>query len=158
MFQNDRFRNLILVILTVSLMLTALLVTNSLQSPPVVQAAAPTPAASGSNTGSTRSGMLTFFDTVVITQDTRSVLYALSGYDLIDVQWSIDMSDTNTTTLKIQFSIDGRTFTNGVNIAASKAVDDTGLNQFNNFGRYTAIYADVTNTNPVTLTVYGLAK
>lgn len=161
MFDRQRFQKTVqrfgIIVLLAVLLVAVLLAGSALQSPDVARAAAPTPV-SGSNTGSTRSGKLDFFDTVVITEDTRSTLYALSGYDLVDVQWGIDMSDTNTTTLKLQFSIDGRTWTDGVSIAASKAADDTGLNQFNNFGRYTAVYADVENTEPITLTVYGLAK
>lgn len=46
----------------------------------------------------------------------------------------------------------------GATIVSANAADADALAQFAVYGRYTNVYADVTNTNPVTITVIGVAK
>jgi hypothetical protein len=64
----------------------------------------------------------------------------------------------NTTTLKLQFSNDGVNWTDGATIASAIAEDGAVLSQQAVFGKFARVYADVSNTNPVTLTVLGILK
>ena len=43
-------------------------------------------------------------------------------------------------------------------IAENNVTDTNDLQQFQLFGRHACVYADVTNTNPVTITVLGVVK
>ena len=79
------------------------------------------------------------------------------------MHYSIDQTDVNTMTLKLQFTNDtpgtsGATYVDGINIVASNAADATDLQQFQTFGAWTCVYADVTNTNAVDVSVVVLLK
>lgn len=93
-----------------------------------------------------------------ITADTTSTCYDVAKYSVIDVLYSIDQTDVNTTTLTSKWSIDGTTLVSGVNIVASNAADATDMAQLQVFGRYFCVLADVANSNAVTLTVQAIAK
>lgn len=117
------------------------------------------PAYSGDTTN-----IVTFFATKQITADTSSVSFELPQAEALDLQYTIDQTaipatlEVNTTTLKLRFSNDGVNWTDGVNVVASNTADVTNLLQFNNFGRYTTVYADVAVANPITITVIGVAR
>jgi hypothetical protein len=99
-----------------------------------------------------------FYRSVAVTADGRGQIYNLSAYNILDVQYVIDQGTTNTITLKVQYSCDGVNWSDGPTIASAKAADTSDILQVNNYCRYTNIYADVANTNPVTITVVGVAK
>ncbi len=82
----------------------------------------------------------------------------LSKYEVLDLQYVIDQGTTNTTTLKIQFSNDNTNWSDGINVVANNAADANAMQQFNNFGRYTRLYATLTNANAVTITARAVAK
>jgi hypothetical protein len=98
----------------------------------------------------------------VITQSGRGTVYQLPDFEILDIHYDLDVTDgsINTTTLKLQYTnfADLTNWVDGVDVAASVATDTVALNQYYNFGRYTAIYATVANTNPVTITVIAVAK
>ena len=103
-----------------------------------------------------------FFTNKVLTADTRSSCFEVPDYSVIDLQYNIDQTlvetTANTTTLTIQFSNDLVTFVDGLNAVADNAADASGMVQLQLFGRHTCVYANVTNTNPITLTVNGVVK
>lgn len=104
----------------------------------------------------------TFFNAKVLTADTRSDCFEVPDYAVVDLQYTVDQTlvalAPNTTTLTLQFSNDNVSFVNGLAVATNNITDTTDLQQFQLFGRHACVYADVTNTNPVTLTVLGVVK
>ena len=117
---------------------------------------APTPVSSPSTRASSTS-LAAFSRSSRLTASARSAVVDLSDYNLLDLQWVITMGTVNTTTLKLQYSNDGQNWADGVSVA-TLASSTGGMNQFNNFGRYTAVYATLTNSSPITITLVGLAK
>ena len=103
-----------------------------------------------------------FFRGNVLTADTRSSCFEVPDYSVVDLQYLIDQTlvetTANTTTLTIQFSNDLVTFVDGVNAVTDNAADASGLVQLQLFGRHTCVYANVSNTQPVTVTVLGVVK
>jgi hypothetical protein len=121
----------------------------------------PTPVAGVVHSG-VNSGVATFFQTVVLTQDTFSNLQNVEDHAKTDIQWITDQTAVagapNTTTLTLQYSNDGTNWVNGPAVVSSSATDANDMSQLSLFGRYARINADVANANPVTLTVIGVAK
>lgn len=78
------------------------------------------------------------------------------------MQYTIDQtlkdSIMNTTTLTTKWSVDGGTLVSGVNVVASNVADATDMQQVQTFGRYFCLLADVSNTNPVTVTAKAFSK
>lgn len=103
-----------------------------------------------------------FSGTSSITADTNGPIISLPSYSLLDIQYNIDQtvlaSGANTTTLTLQYSNDGANWTNGPALATANVIDASVLNQYANFGRYTRVNADVSNTHPITITVLAVAK
>lgn len=100
----------------------------------------------------------TFFNAAPLATDTRSGCFETAGYDLLDIQTVIDQGTTNTVTLKLQFTNDEVTFVDGVSVVSANTEDASAMNQFQAFGRYTCLYADVANTNTVTITAKAIIK
>jgi len=103
-----------------------------------------------------------FFNGKVLTADTRSSCFDVPDYAVVDLQWIVDQTivdaAANTTTLTLQWSNDNANYVNGVAVASNVITDTNDLQQFQLFGRHACVYADVSNTNPVTLTVLGVVK
>lgn len=129
---------------------------NTLAAP----AAAPTPVAAVQRSPAPEFPV--FFNGKVLTADTRGSCFEVPDYAVVDLQYLIDQTAVdgapNTTTLTIQFSNDLVTYVDGLNAVADNAADASGLVQMQLFGRHTCVYANVTNTNPVTVTVNGVVK
>ena len=122
--------------------------------------AAPTPVSVNPGSGVGRASVL--WAAKVITADTATGAMDILNYGKADVQWLIDQTVVaaapNTTTVKLQFSVDGTNWVDGINAVASNTADAGDMQQFAMFGRYVRLYADVTNTNPITLTLGVAAK
>jgi hypothetical protein len=116
-------------------------------------AAAVTPVASA-NLSDASPRVASFFDARAITADTRAC-FDLAAYELLDLQYVIDQGTTNTTTLKIQHSNDNVNFTDGATAVSANTADASALAQHALFGRYNCVYADVANTNTITITAMG---
>lgn len=125
----------------------------SMQAAP---AAAPTPAASGF--ASRAPTELTWSSGVATTADGGSTALQVAGYTVADIQYVIDQGTTNTVTLKLQFSNDNVNWTDGATLVTDNAADAAALSQQAVFGKWARVYKDVTNTNPVTVTVIGILK
>ncbi len=123
-------------------------------------AAAPTPVAAVQRSPAPEFPV--FFRGNVLTADTRSSCFEVPDYAVVDLQYLIDQTlvetTANTTTLTIQFSNDLVTFVDGLNAVADNAADASGMVQLQLFGRHTCVYANVSNTLPVTITVNGVVK
>ena len=102
-----------------------------------------------------------FFNAAVLTADTRSSCFEVPEYTIVDLQWIVDQTligvVPNTTTLTLQHS-NGSTYVDGIAVATANIADVDGLDQFPIYGRHTCIYADVANTNPITVTAIGVVK
>lgn len=118
---------------------------------------APTPVA-GVIAGSPSAQNAVWFSNLVLTTDGNSRAVNLGNYAKADVQVVVDRTLVNTTTLKLQFSNDNTNWTDGATIGSALTADTSTLAQYAIFGRYTRVNADVTNSNPITITVLGLAK
>jgi hypothetical protein len=103
-----------------------------------------------------------FFNARVLTEDTRSNCFEVPDYAVVDLQYIVDQTlvdlAANTTTLTLQWSNDNSNFVNGLAVATNNITDTNDLQQFQLFGRHACVYADVSNTNPVTVTVLGVVK
>jgi hypothetical protein len=98
------------------------------------------------------------FNAEVITEDTTSVCVDVGRYVVADVQYTIDQTAVNTTTLTTKFSVDGGTLVSGINLVASNAADATDMQQLQLFGRYFCLLADVANSEVVTVTAKAIAR
>lgn len=119
-------------------------------------AAAPTPVASGFSAKAPTE--LTWLADVATTADGGSTALNVAGWQVADIQYNIDQTDVNTVTLKLQFSNDNANWTDGATLVTDNAADASVLSQQAIFGKWARIYSDVTNTNPVTVTVIGILK
>ncbi len=127
------------------------------------QAAQPGPVAGPTPVSVTRpagEGFVTFspFSAQALTEDTTSTCFDVGRYAVVDALYQIDQGTTNTVTLTTVWSVDGSLTASGVNLVASNAADATDMQQVQVFGRYFCVLANVTNTNPVTITVQAIAK
>lgn len=129
------------------------------QTSTAAPAAAPTPASVTRPGNGEAPEFPVFFNRAVLTADTRSSCFEVPEYSTVDMQYVIDQSDVNTTTVKLQFSNDLVTYVDGVAIVSANTEDASGMQQFQLFGRHTCVYADViTSTYPITVTVIGVVK
>jgi hypothetical protein len=92
-----------------------------------------------------------------LTADTTECV-DIGAASVIDAQYQIDQGTTNTVTLTSQWSINGSLVTDGVDFVATNAADASDMVQVQAFGRYICPKADVTNSNPLTVTLYLVAK
>lgn len=103
-----------------------------------------------------------FFNAKVLTADTRSNCFEVPDYAVVDLQYIVDQTlvdlAANTTTLTLQWSNDNSNFVNGLAVATNNITDTNDIQQYQLFGRHACVYADVSNTNPVTVTVLGVVK
>ncbi len=129
-------------------------------APPAAPAVAPTPVVSASADFPHTSIVFLSQTTIETTTATAGTAYNLAKYDVLDVQTTIDISDTQTVTVKLQYT-NYPALTNwvdGANVVASATSDQNVLDQYYNFGQYTRIVATASTTAPVTVTVRAVAK
>ncbi len=123
--------------------------------------AAPTPV-SGYNTAAGASLNVTFQGATALTADTNTSGSQLPAYGWLDIQSTIDQTVIgvvpNTTTITIQFSNDNSNWVSGPVIVNANTADASDLTRVPLFGRYVRFNQDVANTNPITITLIGLAK
>jgi hypothetical protein len=148
----------IAIVLVAAALLSALMgLTNTWPSAQAAPLPAPTPLSNPARSVNVQ-GPVFFFDSQTLTADTASTKFWLAPYQVIDLQYALDETTTNTTTVKLQYSVDGVTWTDGLSLISAGTTDTSGLNQFPLFGLFTRIYVDVSNTNAVGVTVVGAAK
>lgn len=119
--------------------------------------AAPTPVSFTASGGGTPKD-LTFYDEAVLTADSTGAAASVWDHDRMDLQYVVDQgASTNGITLTVQYSNDGENWVDGATYAAG-TTDKNVMEQYHLFGRYARVEAAVTNTNPVTVSVFALAK
>ena len=142
-----------LVILLGFMMLAAAMLSLPTQAAP---AAAPTPISAPGAAGTPTN--VVFWDRTALDADTQSPAFEGAAYNRLDLQYTIDQGTVNTTTLTFQTSCTGRDWDAGVAIVSNNVADASGVVVLPNSCRYQSINANVTNSNPVTITVLGIAK
>lgn len=145
-----------------ALLVTALLMIGILVAMPTdnlsaAPAAAPTPI---SVTYSATPGKVLEFLRVptAYTADFNTSPLTVLDFEAVDLQYVIDQTTTNTTTLKLQFSNDGTNWVDGATVASANAADANVMAQHAVFGRLARINVDVTNSNPITISVIAVGK
>lgn len=132
-------------------------------SPSALVTAAPkaavTPVAGVVHSG-VRGDTVEFWVTEVITADGCSALLNVADHAKIDLQWVIDQGTTNTTTFTTRWTNTGSTanLVTDATVVSANTADATAGGQFALFGRQVCIYADVANSNELTVTFIGVAK
>lgn len=148
-----------LILTIAAVMVVAMVFFSAFASVPSAQAgpmAAPTPAVSGYS--AKPASELTWLAGVATTADGGSTALNVASWQATDIQYVIDQGTTNTVTLKLQFSNDNVNWTDGATLVTDNAADASVLSQAAVFGKWARVYADVANSNPVTVTVIGIMK
>lgn len=146
---------LFVAVLVLALMFGALVGGSGVTAAPL---AAPTPVSVTQPVRTQFQPQLYTLMNAAIAADTRGSCWPLGGYSVADVEYNVDQTDVNTVTLKLQHTNGQAVYTDGATVVSSNAADASGMNQFPLYGQYTCLYADVTNTSTVTVTVTGWAK
>ncbi len=149
-------KNLILTVAVTMVVVMAFFAAFAVPSAQAGPMAAPTPVVSGYS--AKPASELTWLAGVATTADGGSTALNVAGWQATDIQYVIDQGTTNTVTLKLQFSNDGVNWTDGATLVTDNAADASVLSQAAVFGKWARVYADVTNTNPVTITAIGIMK
>ena len=102
-----------------------------------------------------------FYDEEVLTADDQTCL-DLKEYRTLDLEFVVDQGTTNTTTVILEHTIgagaDLTVNTVGQTVVSANAADADDLNRFDLYGVYTCVDINVTNSNAVTWTVWGIAR
>lgn len=117
----------------------------------------PTPV-SVSSRGTSLAKDVMLYDASVMTTAVASNAQGVAEHEIIDLQWLIDQTDVNTATIKLQFSNDGTNWVDGATAVSSNAADAGDMQQFALFGKFVRAHTTLANTNPVTITLIGVAK
>lgn len=109
---------------------------------------------------SDQAALVTFLDANTSTTDGGGPGLQLYTYEYCNLQYIIDQGPgvPNTTTLRVEWSMDNTNWAVGPNIVASNAADAVDLVQVPNLGRYQRIYEDHTGAEPITVTVKAVCK
>lgn len=124
----------------------------ALAAPPL----APTPVANILESNQARSFRMQ--PTTAISSDTNSTGLELMEFNALDIHTIIDQTTTNTTTLKIQYSIDGSNWVTGATLVNNNAADASDITRVPMFGRYARVNQDVTNSNTITITLWAVGR
>ena len=105
---------------------------------------------------------VTFAANTRVTTDAGSATgQDLKNYGVLDVQYVVQASDgTNAWTLKMQHSNDGSNWVDGATIGSSIAsvTNTTDMTRTHNYGGFTRVYFDTTNSTAFTVTVNAVAR
>ena len=119
--------------------------------------AAPTPVAAVDR-GSVEPTLFNLWAAKAIAADTTTPCVEVTRYDVADVYYSIDHGTVNTTTLTLKFGNSETALVDGINVVATSVADASAIQQVQTFGKYMCIYANVSTTDTITITVNMLAK
>ncbi len=119
-------------------------------------AAAPTPVSITQPVGLSPQ-LYTLYSGTAITASAQGTCRELGKWAVADVQAIVDVSDTQTVTVKIQYSNDGTNLVDGMNLSTG-SVDANTFVQAPLFGRYACAYVTLGTSAPVTVNVTAWAK
>lgn len=95
----------------------------------------------------------------VITAAGNTAWLDIAAFQKVDLHWVIDQGTVaNTTTLKLQFSNDGVNAVDGATFVTANAADAGDMQQYALFGRFLRVNNTAGTSQPVTITLVGLAK
>jgi hypothetical protein len=103
------------------------------------------------------AGVMRYFNTVAVTADTR-VCQDLGAYRVADIQYIADHGTSNPVTITLQHSNNNSNFTNGQRIVVNSTADGNALNRYDLYGKFSCVFADVTNSNSLTLTILVMPR
>lgn len=119
--------------------------------------AAPTPVAAPDSVGAGR--YFRFQPATAITADTNTGAVEVLNFETVDIEYTIDHGTVNTTTLKVQYSIEGDDWTDGATLVSASAADGAAVvARVPVFGRYMRVNQDVTNSNTITITLTAVGR
>ena len=147
--------------LTLLLVLALLMALQPVPSSVAAPAGAPTPVGINFGNSSAPSAVLNFWSGGVkaLTASERASCFELAQYDVLDLQYAVDVGDTQTVTLKLQHTNDRSTYADGLAVGGTITTDAAvTMQQYAIFGRDTCIYATLATTAPVTVTLVGVAR
>lgn len=146
------------VVVGASLFLLALLAIPALlPTAPVEAGGIPTPIAN--LPGNSQDAILaTFLDNDTSTDDAGGPAVQIFTAEYCYMQYIIDQTSGNTTTLTVQYSMDAANWVNGITLVSGNTTDDTGIVQVPVYARYLRVYEDHTGSNAITTTVKALCK
>lgn len=147
-----------------AILVIVLLSTLSYQSPATAAPmAAPTPVSVTS--AGVRSAVAEFWTTDVITSDRCSPGLSTLDHEKMDLQYVIDVraGSVNTTTFSLRHSnvdntYDTTNWNTDKNVSSAISADGSVSQQYQIYNRWNCIYADVANTNPITVTFIGVLR
>jgi|GEM_PF-4087279 len=102
--------------------------------------------------------LATFLDNDTNTNDAGGPAVQVFTAEYCYMQYIIDQTTGNTTTLKSQYSMDGTNWVDGITLVSNNTTDDSGIVQVPVYARYIRIYEDHTGSNAITTTVKALCK
>ncbi|MGC8878884.1 MAG: discoidin domain-containing protein [Anaerolineae bacterium] len=102
--------------------------------------------------------LATFLDNDTSTADAGGPAVQVFTAEYCYMQYIIDQTNGNTTTLKSQYSMDATNWVDGITLVSANTTDDSGIVQVPVYARYIRIYEDHTGSNTVTTTVKALCK
>lgn len=94
----------------------------------------------------------------VITQSQRVGPFNFKNMRIADIQYVVDVSDTQTLTARLDYSNDNVHWVSGATILNAVAVDTNDMQEFYTFGGAGSITVTLGTANPVTLTLYAAGQ
>lgn len=120
-------------------------------------AAAPTPVSITQPVG-LNPQLYTLYSGTAVTASAQGTCWELGKWAVADVQSIIDVSDTQTVTVKIQYSNNGTSLVDGATLVSAVSADSNTFVQAPLFGRFACAYVTLGTAAPVTVTVTAWAK
>jgi len=152
--------NTLMLLLAAMLLMVLMIIASQYTNPaPVGATAFTTPAAVPAMSTDNAKDPFYFWNSFPLTATGAcTYTYHLQNYEVLDLQFIADATTANTTTVKLQYSNDNTNWADGATVFQNTGSDQNDIVQRYNVGAYTRLYATVTNSNPLTLTVIGIAK
>ncbi len=156
--RNPRCETQLTVTIAIAVFLLALLAVPALvSSDPAAAGGIPTPIAD--LPGNSQDAILaTFLEHDTATDDAGGPAVQIFTAEYCYMQYILDQTSGNTTTLKVQYSMDATNWVDGITLVSNNTTDDSGIVQVPVYARYLRIYEDHTGTNALTTTVQALCK
>lgn len=121
-------------------------------------AAAPTPVAGMIERSASSPGYIIYTDPISITADTRYCPAQTWQYDVLVLEYAINQGTVNTATITFQHSNRQQRYADGLDVVTANAADTAGMQEFPSWGRFTCLFVDVTNSNPLSITLNAVGR
>ena len=105
------------------------------------------------------SAYIPFRSVLQYTADGDTAMMSVGAYEWCDVQYIVDTTTLNTTTVTSQFSMNNDTnYVTGPVLANAIVADGTNIVRIPVGARYMSFDVNLSNSNPITFTILGLCK